>query len=494
LSSDDLTTEPSWTVVGEAQLARNEERTDTKVLSGTMRPRKVTTSLLSFFVIYAAALAVCLEISSPGHSPFNYYLTVVWTLYLPVGLMGLAGVLVSRVRRGPTIDLSSFEGQTDKKVVIVLPTLGKPGNLNALKRVIGSILEHGPRNLSDFRVDVVIDEGPDLEPLYSWLGETSLVRVVVVPSGYRTPLGAKYKTRANQYALEFRRSEGENTKDVMVYHLDDDTHVGRDTIASIAEFAELYSEEYYLAQGILTFPHQLSPSWFSRMADSIRPAGDIAQFTLFTGVLGTPMVGLHGEHLLVRGDIEEEIGWDFPETIVEDAYFALEFCKLHRGRARMLNSYSYGASPATVIDLVRQRRRWSEGLFRLVFERSLPWKTKLPLAYSVICWSLAPFQFVGLVWLTSQLLGIGNTSPIAQGFVTGWSMVFTVVLWQYLEGLKINLSVSGASRARYYCHAPLMLPLLYVFGIVEGLGGVLGLIRFCGVGRHKVFEVINKPL
>ena len=53
---------------------------------------------------------------------------------------------------------------------------------------------------------------------------------------------------------------GENTDQCYVYHLDDDTHIGEDTAASLAEFIEFDGDRFYLAQGILTFPHELTPS------------------------------------------------------------------------------------------------------------------------------------------------------------------------------------------------------------------------------------------
>ena len=140
------------------------------------------------------------------------------------------------------------------------------------------------------------------------------------------------------------------------------------------------------------------------MADSIRPADDLTRFAFFTGVLGTPLGGLHGEHLIIRADIEDEIGWDFPDTVIEDAYFAVQFATKYPRRSTTLNSYSYGASPASVRDLLRQRRRWIEGLLRLAFNRRLPLMPKLPLLYSIFTWSLAPFQFVGLALLISYTL------------------------------------------------------------------------------------------
>ena len=328
--------------------------------------------LWPFPIILVVVAAAARSITRPGPGAFNDYLSVVWTMYLPIALVGLIGAVVTALRSGNRIELSTSEVVVGEKIIIQIPTLCHPGNLPALTRVIRSILEHAGRNLVNYRIDVVIDEGDAAvvaatAQLRDCAAGDPRIRLVVVPNSYRTPLGAKFKTRANQYAMERRRDEGDNTTHCYVYHLDDDTSVGADTISSIAEFiAENRDGTHLIAQGILAFPRELSPSRFSNLADSVRPANDATRFKFFTDVLGTPLGGLHGEHLLARADIEDEIGWDFPDTVIEDAFFAIRFAGLYPGRSTALKSLSYGESPASVKDLVKQRRRWTEGLLRLI--------------------------------------------------------------------------------------------------------------------------------
>ena len=392
---------------------------------------------------------------------------------------------------------SEFEGRTDHLLVVTVPTLLAPGNLPALQRVLLSLLVNLPLHFDRFHVDVITEGEVDHAELTGWLKEIgelgTPIRIVNVPSDYETASGARFKTRANQYAMEIRRVTGENNSACYVYHLDDDTHIGRDTAASLAEFIEVDRDRYLLAQGILAFPHELTPSLFCRLADSIRPADDLTRFAFFTGALGTPLGGLHGEHLVVRADIEDEIGWDFPNTVIEDAYFAIEFSTRYPRRSTTLNSYSYGASPASVTDLIRQRRRWIEGLLRLAFNRKLPFLPKVPLLYSVFTWSLAPIQFVGLVLLISFATGIDNTSPISPWFLPFWTISLAGIFWFYIEGLKINLSASDRPRSHVLL-AVLIVPAVYVITLVETLGVVLGIVRFMGIGRQRVSEVITKPI
>ena len=382
-------------------------------------------------------------------------------------------------------------------LIVSIPTMLAPGNQPALQRVLMSLLLNLPRHFERFRIDVITERSVDPEPLANWLdalGETGIpVRILNVPQDYETPNGARFKTRANQYAMEARRAAQENSSEVFVYHLDDDTHIGKDTAASLAEFIELDGDRFLLAQGVLAFPHNLTPSRFCRLADAIRPADDLTRFAFFTGALGTPLGGLHGEHLVVRADIEDEIGWDFPNTVIEDAYFAIQFSIRYPRRSTMLNSYSYGASPATITDLVRQRRRWIEGLLRLAFNRKLPLVPKIPLLYSIFTWTLAPFQFVGLALILSYSIGIDNTSPISPWFLPLWSITLAGIFWFYIEGLKVNLSASDRPRS-CVLQAIVIVPAVYFITAVETFAVVLGIVRFIGFGRQKVSEVITKPI
>jgi len=363
--------------------------------------------------------------------------------------------------------------------------------------VLLSLIVNLPKHFERFRVDVITEGDVNDEPLREWLAEmgdaAQPIRIVNVPAAYETPRGSRFKTRANQYAMEMRRTALENTSEEYVYHLDDDTHIGKDTAASLAEFIELDGDRFLLAQGVLAFPHYLTPSRFCRFADSIRPADDLTRFAFFTGALGTPLGGLHGEHLIIRADIEDEIGWDFPNTVIEDAYFAIEFATRYSGRSTVLNSYSYGASPASISDLIRQRRRWIEGLLRLAINRELPLVPKIPLLYSILTWCVAPLQFVGLALLVSYTTGIDNTSPISPWFLPLWSLGLAYVFWQYIEGLKVNLSASDRPGSFAY-YALLMIPAVYVITLVETIGVVLGIVRFIGIGRQRASEVITKPI
>lgn len=440
--------------------------------------------LLVFWVI--ALLVTLVFTGKPQRQPLNYYLTVAWTLFFPIALAGLLGALCSQKVRP-----SEFSGIVEKKVIFTIPTVAREDTLPALRRVISSIIRYAPSNLADFCIDVIVDEGSEGEHILKQLYEgRDDIRIVVVPDAYETPNKTTHKGRANHAAMKWRNWNGENTNDVFVYHLDDDTSVGPDTIASIAEFIAKNDGTKHLAQGVLVFPFELSSSWFCRLADSVRPPDDLTRFYLFTGVLGSPLVGLHGEHLLVRSSVESEIGWDFGSTKVEDAAFALKFAERYPRTSTFLPSCVYGASPSSVRDLVKQRRRWACGLLSLVFDRSIRLRTKAGLAYSVLNWSLGIFQHVGVVLVLAYATGVRNTSPISWVLLPIWSFNFAYQLWMYWEGLRINMHVSG--KTKYVLYALVLTPLVFVFTAVEAFASLLGLVDF--VRKDESFDVISKEI
>jgi hypothetical protein len=424
------------------------------------------------------------------YQALNWYVTLIWSLNVPLAVISFLGVIA--LKRYKVVP-SRFSGTIDNKVIFIVPSIARLNVIPALRRVIDSVIEFAPLNLDKFRIDVVVDEGSEGIPLLQEIyGSNSFVRILVVPHDYSTLNGTKYKARANEYAMGIRAIDEENCENTWVYHLDDDTSVRYDTIASLAEFISKKGNELYLAQGVLTFPYERSDSAISRFADSIRPIDDLSKFYFFTGG-GTPRMGLHGEHLLIRGDIEETIGWDFGKRVkVEDAYFALFFAKKYPGKSGFLNSATYGSSPSSVRDLIKQRRRWSSGLIQLIADKSIALRDKKVLSYAVFIWLVGFAQNVWIVILTGLLIG-QNTAPVFRGIVLLWSFNMAFQIWGYMEGVKINLGVSekGGTGKKYFYMA-IAIPGVFLIPVVESIASLLGLIEF--LLKKEGFDVIQKRI
>ena len=452
---------------------------------------------LSSLVISLLVLAVYGVWSfHPNRTPLGWVLTVVWSMPIVGTLVGIQGAVLLRRRVHRQGRMAPPTIVTQDALVVVVPTIGRHDTHPALERSVLSFVEHLPIFFTHFRADVVVEQGCEAAQRIAVLATRHpQIRVITVPRTYVTPRGTRFKARANHYAHELRIAEGEARDDVWVLHMDDDTAVGGDTAAALAQFVNRQrragAEGKHLAQGILTYPRENAVNWLTWMADAVRPADDFARFRAVTGS-GTPVAGVHGELLLLRASVEATIGWDFgPKAIVEDAQFALTFCKLYPGRSDWFNGRCYGASPATIRDFIKQRERWAWGLVGLTFNRTIPLRYRAFIGWSVLTWVLGPLQHLGIVLLVAWALGATSTSPVTESVLLLWATNFAYVIWSYWEGLRLNTQSSRRPGRRWF-ELLLVLLLIPVFALMEGIGGLRGFLKFL-TRRENKFVVIAKP-
>src|SRR5260221_9115957 len=436
--------------------------------------------------------------AEPSAGALAWPLTVVWTWPLFGTLIGIVGIRRTRKRLRKSAARWPGHGltRTEAFLIVVVSTIGRHDTYPALERSALSYLAYLPRCFPRLRIDIVIDEGSEATGRIARLAAGSeLIRLVTVPMRYRTATGTRFKCAATHYSHELRIREHEDCDDVWVLHMDDDTGVGPDTALAMARFIEEQfqadRDAKHMAQGILTYPREYARNRLTWLADSARPAEDVARFSAWTGS-GTPRAGLHGELLLVRASIEATIGWDFgPQSIVEDAQFALIFCRRYKGRSAWFAGRCYGASPATIRDFIRQRERWSWGIVGLVFNRALPVRNRAYLGYAVVSWVAGPLQNVAVVLGAGLLLGDPNTSPATLFVVPLWSLNLAFTVWAYWEGLRLNAGVSARGRRRWWEPAAVIV-LIPFFAMIEGMGGLRGFLKFARRAENK-FVVIAKP-
>jgi beta-1,4-mannosyltransferase len=425
-------------------------------------------------------------------------LTVLWTWPVLNSFVGIAGI--RRTRKALRRSQARWSGhgltRSEQFLIVAVTTIGRRDTYPALERSVLSYLAYLPPCFPQLRIDIVIDEGcEETDRIARLAAGSELIRLVTVPARYHTRNGTRFKARASHYSHELRIREHEDRDDVWVLHMDDDTGVGPDTALAMARFIQEQVQAgrnaKHMAQGILTYPREYARNRLTWLADSARPAEDVARFSAWTGS-GTPRAGLHGELLLVRASIEATIGWDFgPRTIVEDAQFALIFSARYAGRSAWFGGRSYGASPASLRDFMRQRERWCWGLAALVFNRSLQLRNRLLLGYSVLSWIAGPISNVAVVMLVALLVGHGSTSPVTLFVVPLWALNMAYVIWMYWEGLRLNAAVSANGRRRWWEPWAVIL-LIPVFGLMEGFGGLRGFVKFARRVENK-FTVIAKP-
>jgi beta-1,4-mannosyltransferase len=454
--------------------------------------------LLPLLLPWLIAVLVVGWFTEAFSGPLGWPVTLLWTWPIIDTLVGIRGIFrtrrsLKRSRRrwrdtGPTV--------CEDFLVVVVPSIGRHDTYPALDRSVMSFIRHLPGHFPWMRVDVVIEEGCEAaDRIYRLAARSELIRVIVVPKSYRTRHGTRFKARANHYAHELRIYEGEARDDVWVLHMDDDTGVGPDTALAMARFIE---EQYqagaaakHMAQGILTYPRELAVNRLTWLADAVRPGHDVSRFAAWTGG-GTPRAGLHGELLLLRASVEATIGWDFgPRSIVEDAQFALVFCRRYKGKSAWFAGRCYGASPASVRDFIRQRERWNWGLIGLACNRSVPLRNRAYLAYSMVTCVIGPLQNVAVILAAGALLSNDNTSPESLLIIPFWALNLAFAVWMYWEGLRLNAGVSARGRRRWW-EPPVTIVLIPFFAMLEGIGGLRGFFKFVRRAENK-FVVIAKP-
>jgi hypothetical protein len=333
-------------------------------------------------------------------------------------------------------------------VIFQVTAIGK--NTLALEASARSVLywtRHTPFLGFRHMVWVVVEpEGYATDPaLYESLEESG-VRVWVVPRDYRTPLGTRGKARALQYACDLRARFGLSRPDVWVYHQDEETIVGQDTLLGISEFIEHSAK--LVGAGIILCPVDWAPipthvQEFTRSYDDLRVLDSLT-------MPGNPTAGFHGSHFVVRADVEDGIGWDVSGySPAEDLTFEIRVRAQYGSVFGVLKGFAYEKGAFTMREQLRQRRRWVRGILYAI-RRSpvLSRRRRLTIAYSAASWFSALPSVVVLV--ASVFLRYGPLLYFTS-FFTGFIWISMVT--GYVVGARLNSAYLGTSPGyfRLFC-------------------------------------------
>jgi hypothetical protein len=322
-----------------------------------------------------------------------------------------------------------------ENVRFVITTVAAERVRNALFETIA----HTKESFPEYDLYCLIDENSDLRPEIESIDG---IEVVVVPDAYDCEAIAK--GRAMQY---FTETVVAAEPDHWYAFIDDDNKILDDSF--------LYEIPYYEARGYRAMNPVLEPrrgdSVITYMTDHIRLVDDLTVYRLFTGVIGRPYLGFHGELLCVRGDVLSSVGFD-RESIVEDFAFALE---LVREGTKVWQSQTRVSilSPHDVRSFLTQRARWYWGVNHYL--PKAPRVTQCVVGLRMTTWSLAitsSWAFIPL-WLSSYGLGIPTwvivltlvgsviyiltigIGAVRTGGVYGMSLIFLVPVYATLEHL-----------------------------------------------------------
>jgi egghead protein (zeste-white 4 protein) len=182
-----------------------------------------------------------------------------------------------------------------------------------------------------------------------------------------------FKARALHYCLSPNISI--LSPDDWIVHLDEETLLSESVLHGITQF--ILDPESNIGQGVITYGETGIENWLTTLLDGIRVALDYGLFRFSMQIFHRPVFGFKGSFIVVKSEIEEEIGFDFgpKECIAEDLRFALAAWNAGY-RFDFVEGVMKEKSTFSLVDFVKQRKRWFIGHFHVVWGNSLPFYCK----------------------------------------------------------------------------------------------------------------------
>ena len=240
---------------------------------------------------------------------------------------------------------------------------------------------------------------------------------IVVPESYQTGRNSQNKHRALHYFSQWLKDNGYGSE-TYVIHLDDDTYVTGEYIQHVFSMVE------HAGLGTVRL-REYGHSLFSTLADFGRIT-DYDSYVSFFSHRHRP-IGVNGEGLTIRADIESELGWDFGPVAAED---------LVMGQRIFAAGYSFGYIPGyvmiapatTAMDFYRQRRRWVDHFFRSARD---VWK----LRKAAVLWFGYLYLFgwgtlTGLI-IWALVIFVGYNPPVPVLIILTYELIMAFMSKQY---------------------------------------------------------------
>lgn len=412
--------------------------------------------------------------------------TFLWLSYVPIAMISIYRIIRNRKI---FVEQDRHRIHNDPEIIFQITTRSAT-KTPVVGRGIRSIVNSAKKiDFHNYEISVVTDDPEDIRTLWG-----SKCEVVVVDKRFRT--NAIRKGKALQYAVEHRRLTGSNTPHHWIFHMDDESFVTPQTILALLKSIREKREVAF--EGPIFYPLKFeSANRLTAIAESIRP---FACYDCVSQMTNPPPLHMHGSNLLVRSDVEDEIGWQFGPTLAEDQMFGFKIYEKYGP-----NSMGWHGGilleqpPLNIKDHFLQRRRWVLGTlqnlkkfprwhrFKLMYKSvtyflgfasavasaAFMIHNYMPMLFSIPDYQKISYNIISLPErlpdfsfdsLASSMAGL---SPIELG--TASILLFTSLVWfgSYQLGLFMNLKYSEirwVKRLILHIQTFLLCPLI---GLVE---------------------------
>ena len=175
--------------------------------------------------------------------------------------------------------------------------------------------------------------------------------------------------------------------------------------------------------------------------DWVRYFDDLTRFRFALEVLRRPIFGMHGELLIIRGDVLREIWPAMGDTVTEDFRLAMELIrrgyKTFQSRTRVSIK-----SPNSLRDFVRQRARWANALRDAARYRNL-----IPPLSAALATFLAAASLIAVFHGPSLAIAVAAlyASVYTYGSLKARRYVIDVLLASPLEILSMLIGLAPVS-------------------------------------------------
>ena len=365
---------------------------------------------------------------------FNY----IWILWL-IGMPIYFTLAYEIIRYRKILVKKTFAPINPKRVIFQITTIG---NMEIVQESIHKINQICKEvGYTNYIINVVSEVNETFDGAFT----------ITVPQNYSTTNNAKYKARALHYAIEQREKNEENTGDIWIYHLDDESMITKQGLLSILDHIDNNREP--IAEGLITYPNKMNfGSKLVKYLDAVRPTFCYTCCAMLKSK-GKPD-WLHGSNLLLRADIEKSVGWDFPNTCAEDSLFGYVAHKKYGGIFGWHGGVLEEQSPFTFSDFIKQRQRWIKGNIENLGRLGMWEKAKA--TYRMTSWFFGAVSFFTLI--PSLLIQQAYPWFLFPLFVLDTIILFSI----YQIGLEMNFTkVSKKQRISEHITVFVLSPLLW---------------------------------